>query len=241
MTDSAAAVPRVLVFDLDDTLYPEREYTLSGLTAAGEVARQRFRLEGFGADAIALFNAGQRGTLFQQVLAQRAYEDTGGLIVETLLSAFRHHLPTIRMFPDVAEVLPRMRTVCRLALLTDGYLPPQRRKVEALGLQNMFDPIVYTEELGREHWKPSHRPFELVESLCGVRPERYVYIGDNPRKDFLAPRARGWDTVRVRRDDTEHSGVEGAQDDQAHVQVANFYELERWLTEEPTRRGVTSR
>src|SRR5262249_22314318 len=152
MSGSAATAARVLVFDMDDTLYPEREYALSGLWAAGEVARQQFGLEGFGEDAVSLFNAGQRRTLFQQVLAQRAAEDADGSIVAALLGVFRDHRPNIRLFADVAEVLPRLSALGAMALLTDGYLPPQRRKVEALGLQRLFDPIVYTEELGREHW-----------------------------------------------------------------------------------------
>lgn len=219
---------RVIVFDLDDTLYPEREYVRSGLQAACQFAETELGLPGLYAAANRLFDAGCRGTVFQEALRSSGYEDVEGSHIAAMVEAYRQHIPRLNLFPDVAEVLPRLPRFGRLAIVTDGYLPPQRHKVQALGLESTFDPVVYTESLGRDCWKPSPEGFLKVESTCRVTPDVCVYVADNPRKDFSAPRSRGWKTVRIRRPDTEHGDVEEGV--AAHLEMNDFFELERWLT-----------
>jgi len=84
-----------------------------------------------------------------------------------------------------------------LALVSDGSLEAQRRKVEALDLARRFDPILLTDAWGRAFWKPHPRAFEAVQARLALEPGALVYIANNPAKDFQAPRALGWRTVRV--------------------------------------------
>lgn len=218
-----------MVFDLDDTLYPERDYARSGLRAAGEAAERKFGIRGLAEIAISLFDKGRRGDIFQEALRQAQCSDVEA-IVPSLIKAYRHHVPSIRLYPDVEEVLPRLSRFGRLALITDGYLPPQQLKVQALGVEPFFDPIIYTEQLGRHCWKPSEEAFASVEQTCTATAATCLYVADNPRKDFIAPRKRGWATVRIRRPDTEHEGARGEQD--AEYQMQDFRGLERWLARE---------
>lgn len=220
---------RVIVCDLDDTLYPEREYAISGLHAAAEAANSIYRLANLDKAFVALFEAGHRGNIFQEALQSAGMPAPDPVMIGTLLEAYRTHRPLINLYDDVREVLPKLSRIARLALLTDGFLPPQRLKVEALGLTGRFDPIVFTEELGRASWKPSPAGFMLIESTCKVEPRNCVYIGDNPIKDFVAPRIRGWRTIRVRRPGTEHSTVAASADKAAEVELADFYEIARSL------------
>ena len=223
---------RVIAFDLDDTLYPESEYVLSGLRAAGDLAARTFGLQSLAAEAIALYESGQRGTLFQQVLRRRGLPETEA-VINALVVAYRSHRPEIRLFPDVAEALPSLARLCRLAVITDGYLPPQELKVAALGVAALCDPVIYTERLGRQHWKPSPVPFMVLERACRVEPARCIYVADNPRKDFVAPRSRGWTTVRIRRPGTEHADVEAQQGHHPHVELPDFGALARYLASLP--------
>lgn len=213
--------------DLDDTLYPERDYARSGLRAAGAAAEREFGIEGLGDIAVALFNDGRRGDIFQEAL-RRAQWSNIETAVPYLIDAYRHHLPELRLYPDVAEVLPRLSRVARLALITDGYLPPQQLKVKALGIECFFDPIVYTEQLGRHCWKPAEDAFIYVEQTCLAAPADCIYVADNPRKDFIAPRRRGWATIRIKRPDTEHELAAGEHD--AQYEMRDFRDLERWLS-----------
>ena len=218
---------RVIVFDLDDTLYPERRYACSGLRAAGAYAASAFGITRLADVSVDLFHHGRRGDVFQEALRRLGIVDSDGTIVSALVEAYRSHVPSLDLFPDVAEVLPRLQSLGRIAVLTDGYLPPQRLKVSALGLDRIANPIVYTEELGREHWKPSPTGFVRIESICGAAPQECVYVADNPRKDFVAPAERGWTTVRMRRLGTEHGPLEGQGEIQ--LTMSDFLELERWL------------
>jgi len=58
----------VVVCDLDDTLYPEREYAISGLRAAAEAGRSIYGLMGLEEAFVSLFETGHRGNVFQQAL-----------------------------------------------------------------------------------------------------------------------------------------------------------------------------
>ena len=78
----------------------------------------------------------------------------------------------------------------------------QARKVRALALEQRFARIVFTDVLGpdRAYFKPHRRPFETMAAALGEPGDRYVYVGDNPGKDFVAPNAMGWTSVLVHRD-----------------------------------------
>src|SRR5207249_141203 len=68
--------------------------------------------------------------------------------VASLVDCYRAHRPSIGLYPDVASA---MRSVCRrarAAIISDGPLAAQQRKVEALALQAWFDPILLTDRWG---------------------------------------------------------------------------------------------
>jgi FMN phosphatase YigB (HAD superfamily) len=64
----------------------------------------------------------------------------------------------------------------------------------------------------------------------GGAPHEHVYIGDNLKKDFAAPRALGWHTVCVRRPDGVYS-KENAHDKnfEADFLVTDLYQAARLL------------
>jgi putative hydrolase of the HAD superfamily len=55
----------------------------------------------------------------------------------------------------------------------------------------------------------------------------YVYVGDNPAKDFVGARALGWRTIRIRRAAGEHSLVEAQPGYEADQEIADLGELRR--------------
>jgi putative hydrolase of the HAD superfamily len=84
-----------------------------------------------------------------------------------------------------------------LALLTDGFLPAQQLKVCALGIEKYFRCILYTEQLGREFWKPSPVGFEKLIAALDATPETAAYVADNETKDFIAPNQLGLSTIQI--------------------------------------------
>lgn len=190
-----------VVFDLDDTLYDEIDFCRSGFHAAAEhIAALSDTLTPETAfDVIwKCFIRGDCGSTFNAALAEMGIPVEPPLI-HRLVQLYRTHTPTLTLPADSREVLDELKDSYTLGLLTDGYLPTQRLKVQALGIERYFKGILYTEELGREHWKPSPLGFERLLERLEARPEQAVYVADNQSKDFIAPNRLGMLTVQVSR------------------------------------------
>ena len=199
----------VVTFDLDDTLYLERDFVRSGFAAVGSWLATERGVRGFETCAWRLFEAGRRGDIFDRVLRRLGIELERTLI-DGLVRIYREHLPTIRLEPAAADLLGRLSGRCHLAVLTDGFHRTQQRKIAALGLDTRCRPVVCTDRWGRAHWKPCPRGFEHIQEALGAAPAQCLYIGDNPAKDFRAPRALGWRTLRVRHPQGEHASAVAA-------------------------------
>jgi putative hydrolase of the HAD superfamily len=193
-----------VVFDLDGTLYLERDFVRSGLAASAAWLAREHGVGGLFEHAWPRFEAGARGRLFDQALAALEVAATPELIAR-LIAVYRAHAPAIALAPEVVRLLERLHARGPLALLTDGYHATQRQKVKALGLERWCRPIVYTDALGRAHWKPSPKGFLAIQDALGLAPAALVYVADNPAKDFRAPRALGWRTIRLCRPQGEHA------------------------------------
>lgn len=61
-----------VVFDIDDTLYLERDYVRSGFLAVEGIVAERFAARGFADQAWAAFERGVRGTIFNECLPNAA-------------------------------------------------------------------------------------------------------------------------------------------------------------------------
>lgn len=199
---------RAIVFDLDDTLYPERDYVMSGFRAVARWAETHRGIDsatGF-AELQALYDRGIRGDTFDQWLRMHQIDDRREVL--QLVQVYREHEPSIAPFPEVPDLLSSLKSRYLLGLISDGHLEVQRRKLNALKLAEWFDAIVFSDELGQDAWKPSTRPFEvLLQRLGNLPPQEAVYVGDNPAKDFLAARRSGLVSVEVRRRDGVYSHV----------------------------------
>ena len=188
-----------VVFDLDDTLYDEVDYCRSGFAAVAEMASKLPKAPSAGQIFGTLwkhFAGGNRKTTFNAALEELgiAYDDK---TIQQLLRAYRNHAPQITLPPDSRDVLEELSARYMLALLTDGFLPAQRLKVRALGIEKYFRFILYTEQLGREFWKPSPAGFEKLLANLNVKPESVAYVADNCEKDFIAPNKLGFVTIQI--------------------------------------------
>lgn len=197
---------RAIIFDLDDTLFPERDYVRSGYRAVAEHLRHALgRDEQFEHWLWNRFLSGQVAGAFDALNEAFGLALTGDQITE-LVAMYRSHRPDIRPYEGIPEMLSRLRPRYRLGLLSDGYMPAQRLKLSAVGVERFFDAVVFTEELGREAWKPSEAGFELISKQLDVPHAACAYVADNPAKDFVAPNKLGWRTVQFLRPGQIHAG-----------------------------------
>jgi putative hydrolase of the HAD superfamily len=216
----------IIVFDMDDTLYLELDFVRSGFRAVDDWLAAELRVDGFFAIAWHLLEGGQRARVFDDALAALGVAAGPGLI-PSLVEVYRGHRPTIQLAPDAARALERHAGRDRLALLTDGYLATQERKIEALGLRSCCDPVIITDQWGRDYWKPHPRGFMAIQSRFEREPADFVYVGDNPGKDFLGPKALGWKTIRIRRAGGLHAAQVVPPGHDADLTITTLDELDR--------------
>jgi putative hydrolase of the HAD superfamily len=216
--------PLCLVFDIDDTLYLERDYVRSGFEDVGHWAAKWLKIPDFYERAWELFEQGHRCDIFDRLLQQAGFDPRAGL-VQTLVWLYRAHKPRIVLLPDALHLLASIQGRMVVAVVTDGPLTSQSLKAQALGLDGIADPIVITDQWGEEFRKPHPRAFEFVRDRVLDEHMQFVYVGDNPMKDFAGPRDLGWVTIRVRRPGGLHYSEPNSEDCPPDFEVSDLTEL----------------
>lgn len=225
-SDNSPSIPsprfRLVVFDMDDTLFPEIDYVRSGYAA---VARHVAALAGL-ADQDVLsrmwrhFESNRR-TVFDAVLAELNL--SGRVSVPVLVDIYRRHGPHIRLRDEAVGVLTGLRLAgVHLGVVTDGPLVMQQRKAEALQLSRYVDRIIFTDSLPPGCAKPSPVAFQQLMEEFAVPPIQCVYVADNPRKDFLGPRTLGWFTVQFVADRGIYGNEQAPPDGQPHERIRDL-------------------
>lgn len=186
----------ILIFDLDDTLYPERSYVDSGFRAVAihlQVTRGWPAKESLAFMQQVLHCEG-RGAVFNRLLARHG-EMRRSAVVDCV-KIYRHHPPKISLTENARNLLARLAPP--LYLVTDGHKCVQLHKVQALGIEPLFAKVFITHRYGVRHAKPSIHCFELIRTREHCNWSDMVYVGDNPAKDFVNLTPLGVRTVRVR-------------------------------------------
>ena len=180
---------KVVCFDLDDTLYKEIDYLIS---AYGEIAASVGHLE-LVPQMVKWYKEGEN--VFQK-LNQLLCIDTP---IEAYLKIYRGHYPSISLSDGVEDALIELKhRGVILGLITDGRSVGQRNKIKALKLDRWFDDenIIISEEFGSE--KTDDKNFKYFEQKYSGHS--FVYVGDNPKKDFIVPYHLGWQTIMLKDD-----------------------------------------
>lgn len=185
-----------IIFDMDDTLYGEKEYVLSGYHQIAQKFPEIKDME---------------ECLWQAFLdgkpAIDAVLDAKGLATkenkELCLQTYRFQIPDIHLYPEVKELLTTLKEQgFNLGLITDGRPEGQRAKIKALGLSSYFEEIIITDELGGiDFRKPNSLAFEIMSQRFNCSFEQMCYIGDNLNKDFIAPEKLGMKSIYFRNKD----------------------------------------
>lgn len=217
---------KVLLFDLDDTLYEEKQFVKSGFIKVAEFIEDKLKInkKDFYKILIDIFNGGSRGNIFNLALkkANVAYEEN---IIRAMVKIYREHNPEIKLTEDVKSLLIKLRGIYSLGIITDGYYEVQKKKVHSLRLEELFDSIIYTDEYRREYWKPNVFSYKLALERFKIVPGEAVYIGDNPHKDFIGAKKIGITTIRVINKDREYSNVSLNKEYEADYEIRELHEI----------------
>ena len=140
---------KVVCFDLDDTLYKEKDFLKSGYRKVAELVEKRFHY-----NAREVYNKLYSWYKLGKNPFARLNEYYGlDNPIEDYLNVYRYHQPTIMLTSGVEDVLSGLahRGVV-IGMITDGRTISQKNKINALGLERWFDEknIIVSEEFGSE-------------------------------------------------------------------------------------------
>ncbi len=182
-----------IIFDLDDTLYSEKEYVKSGYRALSD-----------------FLGGGYEGRLWQYFKDHKSaidelLKELGREDVKTeALSVYRNHKPDIHLYDGVSELIVNLKNKgIKIGIITDGRPEGQRNKLEALGLDSVVDDVIITDELGGNQFrKPCDIAFRIIVTRWRLNPAEVVYVGDNQDKDLQAPKQLGMKNIWFRNEDS---------------------------------------
>ncbi len=193
---------KAIFFDLDETIYPERDYRLSGFKV---VARwlsdyKNIPTEDIFAKLCEIIDA--KGLLYKTCFNELCQTyDIGINLIPRLVEIFRMHRPTIQPYSDFLQFMNSAKHNYHFGIISDGISKVQRRKMDSLRLNRWFkqSAIIITSELGSSVSKFDSEVFIKAGSIFGLKGNECFYIGDNPYKDFENPSRQGWITIRIKR------------------------------------------
>lgn len=203
---------KAVLFDLDDTLYRERDFVEQAFRRVAKYLVQKGKK---GSEARSVQPGDSQEELFRRMMELMEKEGRGKIFdrlcewynmdvpIQELVQVYRETEPALSLYPDGEAFLRQLKKAeIKTGLITDGNVQVQKNKIRALELNERLDVVVVSWEIGLE--KPDQEVYEYCLRRLGCRPAEAVYVGDNPLKDFIGAKKLGMKTVRIIRPEGMH-------------------------------------
>jgi len=141
-----------------------------------------------------------RKDVWSTLLAKHSITDPA--LAESLDACFRHEMTTkMTAFDEVEQVLTNLRQNYRLAIITNGMPAAQQAKLQRLGLNNHFETLIASADIGVG--KPAGEIFRHALAVMRVGAHEAIMVGDSWDGDVIGARREGMNACWVRRDDAD--------------------------------------
>ncbi|WP_431279689.1 HAD family hydrolase [Leifsonia poae] len=229
--------PRVVLFDLDDTLFAHRAAVARGIEAHvaalgepygslptastvdfwHELEERHYHSYLAGT----LDYEGQRQARARDFAARHgvALDDEAAsawfaTYFERYVESWALHEDALPCLDELAERIPGVR----FGLITNGDLAFQTRKITTVALDERVEHVITSGELGIV--KPDRAIFLHACEVFGVEPAEGAYVGDRLRTDAIGAANAGLTGVWLNR-----TGVVAAEDEAAEARAAHVLEI----------------
>ncbi|MFC4655074.1 pyrimidine 5'-nucleotidase [Rheinheimera marina] len=213
-----------VLFDADDTLFHFDAF--SGLTLMMQQYQRHFTeqdYQQFQALNQPLWLQYQQGDIAADELKVRRFTQLGAelqvdpaLLNRQYLQAMAQVCPPL---PGAIELLQRLKGNKRLGIITNGFTDLQQVRLERAGLQDHFDLLVISEQVGAA--KPSPKIYQhALEQMGQPDPATVLMVGDNPVADIAGGQQMGFYTCFM-----QHPGKALPAGIQADLTVCSLSEL----------------
>lgn len=179
-----------LCIDLDDTLYNEIDYVISGYDLFEKwyyfqyKKKIKYKLD----KKEILKNLKNHVQLF--IKKNQINEINSYKIIELI----RNHKPNIIINNRNLKKLEKLKLIFKnLILTTNGRSITQNNKIDSLGVRKYFNKIIISEEIGAK--KPQKKFYEI--SLNEFNNHNFIFIGDNFYKDLELPSIYGHKVILI--------------------------------------------
>lgn len=184
-----------ILFDLDGTIC---EYNRTGadiLPVAFEAVGVEpfFTAEEYIAQYPSFVDEGEdietiREEVFRHFASNRGYDPAVGTQIADVYTRERDQ-SNVSFLPGASEVVRTIPERFPTGIVTNGSPEMQSVKLQALDIDDLFDPIVFA---GYDTpAKPDPKPFETALQTLGTRPEKTLYVGDSVGSDVRGARRAG--------------------------------------------------
>jgi 2-haloalkanoic acid dehalogenase type II len=200
---SDAAITTIL-FDLDDTLFDHAGTARAALAAT---AAGRSSLQGVSVEELyqryselleemhPLVMTGQisylaaRHERFQRLLVPYEPAPTAADVSELATQHYGYYQQLRRSVPGALALLQALKPEYKIGIVTNNRLAEQQEKLHYLGMSELVDVLITSEEIGV--LKPDPRIYQVALERLGVGPAETVMVGDNWQADVLGALAVG--------------------------------------------------
>jgi putative hydrolase of the HAD superfamily len=207
---------RVVLFDLDDTLFAHRAAVEAGILRYAETLGPPYGTAETD-EVVTLWHdleeehyhsylagdldfEGQRQARARDFAARHGVDLDDAQASAWFADYFEHYVAAWSLHDDALPALDALEAALpgvRFGLITNGDLAFQGRKVEAVGLDTRMEHLIASGEVGVA--KPDAAIFRFACDAFGVRPDQAAYVGDRMRTDAIGSARAGLTGVWLNR------------------------------------------
>jgi len=210
-----------IIFDLDDTLYSEKQYVQSGFE---NVAKLFPEISDANQKLWKYFEEGLPA-IDEFLIREDIYSE---ILKKQCVTRYVEHKPKLELFTGMIPMFLRLRGKGKkLCIITDGRVTAQSNKIDALHIKEFFDEIIITDQLAGNALpfafrKPNIVAFEIMKTRLQIPYSKMVYIGDNKNKDFIAPNKLGMESIYFFNTDSIYYGKERLTDKEEMIEEGDY-------------------
>jgi putative hydrolase of the HAD superfamily len=155
------------------------------------------------------------------------YNDRYKFIAAAVMAYHEEKVNSIKLYDDVEICLKRLKELAiKTAIITDGLPIKQYEKILRLKIENLFDLIIISDEIGIK--KPNPELFRYWLKKFNVKGEEAIYIGDRIDKDILPANLNNIHSIYLHRGgkyDKYDAGIKIEGNFKPDYEITNLNEL----------------
>ena len=185
-----------IIFDLDNTLFDQVDYIKNLMSHIASRLSKTYNLDTDTTSKLFFSYWIEKGPFYGHFFDDMVEKlSINKNEVKNLIDISHTYKPnTLPLYPEVDYTLKKLQKKYKLAMITDGNEQVQKNKVEALGIKKYFSKIFYAT---KKNMKPSASGYLAILEQLNLKPDEALYVGDNPKVDFITPNKMNMPTLRV--------------------------------------------